>query len=56
MKFNFNFFFKKDLDAVKKNWKKIIKLKPLPLVGTQRWSRSDSYALEQISCWFPEDW
>ena len=45
-----------DLESVKQNWERILRLKPLPLVGSARWSKADSYALEQIIYWFDDDW
>merc|ERR1711916_214955 len=45
-----------DLESVRQHWERIIRLKPLPLVDSERWSRADSYALEQIIDWFDDDW
>jgi hypothetical protein len=45
-----------DLTAVKRDWEKILKLKPQPLIGKLRWSKQDTYALQQIQQWFPDLW
>ena len=41
---------------MKRDWEKICQLKPQPLIGKARWSRQDTYALQQIKSWFPDNW
>jgi hypothetical protein len=42
-----------DLRSLKGHWRRVCQLRPLPSLGPARWSRDDTFALEQIKHWYP---
>jgi hypothetical protein len=42
-----------DLRSLRSHWRRVCQLRPLPALGPARWSRDDTFALEQIQHWYP---
>ncbi len=43
-----------DLAGLRANWRRVCQLRPLPALGPARWSRDDTFALEQIQHCYPD--